>query len=344
MTYDTRESQRAGFEGVARLVEGARTIAICAHTSPDGDALGSNLALAQLIRLRWPGREVTSLLADAGPMPRTYRFLSGSETLVHACDYHEAPDLFICVDLSTPGRLADGEAVMRRAAHVAVIDHHPAPARFWEEGVVRPGAAAVGVLIFELAGQLGVAVTPSMAQALFCAVATDTGRFQYQNADAEAFEVASALVAAGASPAEVSLHVYQSDRVNYMHLEARVMGRVRTFEDGLIAYSYATRADLEATHVDPSECDGLIDLVRCVDGSEVALFLKEVDGGRTRGNLRSKSALDVSPVAQALGGGGHPAASGFTYDGDLDQTFSAVMPLLGRLVRREPLASGGAGA
>lgn len=341
MTYDTRESQAAGFEGLARLVEGARTIAICAHTNPDGDAIGSNLALASLIRRRWPGKEVTSLLADEGPMPRILRFLPGSETLVHACDYHGRPDLFVCVDLSSVSRLADGEAVLRRSERVGVIDHHPAPTRFWDEGVVRPGAAAVGVLVYELACQLGVEVTRDMAQCLFCAVVTDTGRFQYQNADAEAFEVASALVAAGADPAEVALRVYQSDRVSYMHLESRVMGRVRTFEEGRIAYSYATLADLEATGVDQSECDGLIDLVRCVEGSEVALFLKEVDATHTRGNLRSKCDLDVSGVAAELGGGGHAAASGFTYEGDLDEAFSVVMPLLGRLVRREG-AQGGA--
>lgn len=340
--YATRESQEAGFDEVARLIGDARTVVVCAHTSPDGDAIGSGLALADVIRRRWPGKRVCNMLADdATDVPRVYRFLPGADSFVHACDYGGNPDLFICCDLSSVPRLADARAVLARASHVAVLDHHPAREAFWEAGVVRPDAAAVGVLVWAFARRLGLALTPDEAQCLFCAVATDTGRFQYQNADPESFEAASAFVAAGARPSEVALRVYQSDRLSYMHLESRVLGRVRTFEDGRIAYSYATRADLEATGVDVSETDGLIDLVRCVDGAEVALLLKEVAGNRTRGNLRAKTDLDVSEVAALVGGGGHKAAAGFTCEGDLDETLSVVLPALRSLVRGESLPEAG---
>lgn len=322
------KGQSERFDAITQLIEDARTIAICAHTSPDGDALGSGLALGELIERRWPDKRVDGLLADADEVPRTYRFLPGAGRLVRACDYELDPDLFICVDLSQPGRLADARAVLERSARVAVIDHHPSAEPFWDAGIVRCDAAATGVIVTEYAEHLGGPLTPTMAQNLLCALVTDTGRFQYQNANGEAFEVASALVDAGASPSEVALNVYQSDRLSYLHLSATVMGRITTFAQGRIAYSYATAADLEAADVPVAECDGLVDLVRCVEGSEVALFLKEVSRGRVRGNLRAKTDCDVSAVAREMGGGGHRAAAGFTLEGDVDQALSTVLPKL----------------
>ena len=306
------DEQSSSFDEVAALISEARTIAICAHTSPDGDALGSCLALAEIIRTTWPGREVVNLLADEAEIPRIYRFLPGTDALVRPSACTIDPDLFICVDLSGKARLADAQAVLERSAKVAVLDHHPGNESFWDAGLVRPDAAAAGCIICEFALHVGCELTPSIAQNLLCAIMTDTGRFQYQNADSEAFECAAMLVEAGANPSEVALRVYQSDRLAYMHLEAIVMARVRTFAGGKIAYSYATTADIENAHVTIDECEGLVDVVRRVDGAEIAMFLKQVPGGKVRGNLRSKTGHDVAQVARSVGGGGHVAAAGFT--------------------------------
>lgn len=334
MLSHTAECAEA-FDEVAALIDAAHTIAICAHVNPDGDALGSGLALAQVIEARWEGKEVINLLAEDDVVPRIYRFLPGSERFVRSCAYEGTPDLFISVDLSTPSRLGDGEAVLRRSVKSAILDHHPYDDPVADAYLIRPDAAAAGVIIAEFAQHLGVEVTADMAQNLFCAIATDTGRFQYQNSDSEAFEVASFLVGRGASPSEVSLNVYQSFRLAYLHLESAVMGRIMTFERGRIAYSYATQADLQRTGASIDECDGLVDVVRSVEGSEVALFLKEVPGGKVRGNLRSKSGRDISGVARALGGGGHRAASGFTIDGGIDDALSAALPLLHALFAQD---------
>lgn len=327
--------QSRAFDAIAALIEGAQTIAICAHTSPDGDALGSGLGLAEIISARWPGKEVTNLLADTAPVPRIYRFLPGSDGLVPASRYPETPDLFIAVDLSSKPRLNEAQAVCDRARKVAIMDHHPCDEPFAQTYIIRPDAAAVGVIMAEFAQHLGVRITPNLAQDLFCAIMTDTGRFQYQNADGEAFEIASMLVDAGASPSEVSLQVYQSFRLQYLHLESVVTGRIITFDHGRIAYSYATLADLKRTGASLDECDGLIDVVRSVDGSEVALFLKEVDKGVVRGNLRSKGSTDISTVARLMGGGGHVAAAGFTAKGDVDEVLAQVLPLLFRALHHE---------
>lgn len=321
--------QSKSFKQIAALIADANTIAICAHTSPDGDAIGSGLALAEIIDSVWPGKRVTNLLADPDPVPRIYRFLPGADRFVHVEDYQVDPDLFICVDLSARSRLADAEAVCNRAKRVAVIDHHPSSdPESWDAGVVRPSAAATGVLVAQFCLSVGHELTPTVAQNLLCAVMTDTGRFQYQNADGEAFEIASMLVEAGANPSDVALHVYQSDRLAYVHLAALVMSRMTTFCNGKIAYSYATSEDIAKAGVTLDELDGLIDLVRCIDGTEVALFLKEVDDGKVRGNLRAKTDHDISGIAAELGGGGHAAAAGFTVKGTVDGVLGVVLPKL----------------
>ncbi len=329
------EDQLRGFEQTAKLIEGAHSIALCAHTSPDGDALGSELALAEILRSRWTDVEVVALLADNADVPRIYRFLSGASQLVRPDQYDGAPDLFIAVDLSVISRLGAAREVCERASRTAVFDHHPCEDSLGEAGVIRPSAAAAGIIIAEFATYLGVELTPTMAQSLMCALMTDTGRFQYQNTDAEAFETASLLVSRGADPSEVSLNVYQSFRLQFLHLKSLVMGRITTFDRGKIAYSYATRNDLERTGADLDESDGLIDVVRSVEGSEIALFLKMVPGGKVRGNLRAKGVHDVSQVARIMGGGGHRAAAGFTYEGDIDEALAAVLPHLKRLVEED---------
>lgn len=328
MSLMPNPQQEERFDEIAALIGKSETIAICAHTNPDGDALGSTLALASLIEAKWPGRKVFRLLADHGPVPHIYAYLPGSDSLICACDYDGVPDLFISVDLSVPGRLNDAEAVMERARHTAIIDHHPADSPRADAWLIRPEAAAAAVLVAEFALYLKVDISCDMARCLYCAIATDTGRFQYQNADPESFAVASLLVDAGASPAELSLNVYQNFSLSYLHLEAQVMGRITTFAGGRIAYSYATAADFQRTGASLDESDGLVDVVRSVAGSEVALFLKEVPGGRVRGNLRSKTDKDVSGIAHMLGGGGHKAAAGFSFAGDIDQALAAALPAL----------------
>lgn len=332
--------QRDGFARIARLIEDASTIAICAHTSPDGDALGSVLGLMHIIRNRWPHAIVTPLLADDAPTPRIYQFLPGSDELVYASAYDVAPDLFIAVDLSEMGRLNLAQEVCGRAHAVAVMDHHPTNNPIQGTCVIRPSAAAAGVIVAEFGLFAGVELNADMAQCLMCALVTDTGRFQYQNSDREAFQIASRLVESGASPSDISLNVYQSFRLASLHLKSLVMGRITTFEKGRIAYSYATSNDLERTGADLDECDGLIDVVRSVEGSEVALFLKKVPGGKVRGNLRSKGGHDVSSVARSMGGGGHKAAAGFTYEGDIDEALAAVLPRLRKLLLDENVQGG----
>lgn len=314
------------------LIEGAETIAISGHTNPDGDALGSCLGLGRSLKNRFPEKRVVCLLADEAPVPRIYRFLAGSADMVPAASFDAAPDLFISVDVPTLERLHDAAAVAERAGQVITIDHHPARSEFADEAIRETSAAATASLIEELLAAASIPLTPEVATCLLTGLVTDTGRFQYQNADPAAFACASRLVDAGAEPARISLEVYQSQRIEYLQLESIVMGRIRTVAEGRVAYSYTYASDLEVCRVSCDECDGLVDVVRSVQGTEVCLFLKEVAPGEIRGNLRSKGEIDISPVALALSGGGHAAAAGFTFHGSVDEALTAILPELIALV------------
>ena len=322
---------------ILELIEGAQTIAISGHTSPDGDALGSGLGLGLALRRAYPDKNISFLLADDACVPRIYRFLAGSDEYIPAVRYTEDPDLFISVDCPVLERLEDAAEVARRARHTVAFDHHPARSEFADVAVRRQDSCACAVLIDEFLTQVGIDITSEVATCLLCGVVTDTGRFQYQNADPEAFCVASHLVACGAEPARIALEVYQSQRLEYLRLESIVMGRIKTAADGRVAYSYARAEDLVRCGVTPDECDGLVDVVRSVMGVEVCLFLKEsVDGTAVRGNLRSKCDLDVSEIAAQFNGGGHAAAAGFTYRGTIEETLNAILPMLVTLVGADP--------
>ncbi|MDY4522473.1 MAG: bifunctional oligoribonuclease/PAP phosphatase NrnA [Atopobium sp.] len=323
------------FEAITELISDAQTIVICAHTRPDGDALGSGLGLAMLIERVWPGKEVVNLLADDEPIPSIYKFLPQSDRFVPACQYTGTPDLFFMIDLPHPSRLNHAQKLYERAAKRVTIDHHPSEEALGDVCLSRPEVAATGVLITEFALNRKLALTPDIATCLLTAIVTDTGSFQYQNADSEAFEIASLLVDAGANPALISLNVYQSFRLEYLHLASVVMGRIQTYANGRIAYSYATQEDFATNGALPEESEGLIDIVRSVAGSQLALFVKQADAHTVRGNLRSKSELDVSQVASKLGGGGHRVAAGFTYTGTIEEVLAEALPMLQALLEDE---------
>ena len=294
---------------ILELIEGASSIAISGHTSPDGDALGSVLGLGLSLMKVFPDKDIALLLADDDPVPRIYRFMEGADLLVPASAYTGNPDLFISVDVPVVERLNNSAEVLRRSAHVACFDHHPAREEFAEVSLRCVNAAACAMIIDRFFGRLRYYRKRQHRHLPAVRLVTDTGRFQYQNADAAAFHAASRLVAHGADPARVALEVYQSMRVEFLHLKSIVMGRIKTVAHGRVAYSYAYESDLKECGVTSDECDGLVDVVRSVMGVEVCLFLKGIEGDtKVRGNLRSKGELDVSEIAANFGGGGHHAA------------------------------------
>lgn len=316
------------------LLDGAHSVAVCGHVNPDGDCLGSALALT--LGLRSLGYDVTPLLATR-EHPKLYDFLAGYGDFVPACEYHAVPDVFIMVDVPSPQRAGDGEHVFKRAKRTLVIDHHQGDGAFADVAYVDSSAAAAGMLAWDFLDQAGVAMTPDIATCCYTALVTDTGRFQFQNADSRALAAAAAMAAAGAVPSEVARYVYQRRSWAALQLEGLVVRRMQLLFDGRAVISWVNESDFEQLGAVKEDGDSLIDAIRQLDGVEVAVMLRE-QGPIVRGSIRSKTDRDVASIAAKMGGGGHRAAAGFTVHGTLDEARELVEGLVAESFAQQPAA------
>lgn len=294
----------------ARLGECDR-IAICGHVSPDGDCLGSVLALAA--GLRQQGKRVDTLLARSNELDEVFGFLDGFEGLVPAADFDEEIDAFVALDAPTRERLGDAAALLDAAPLSVVIDHHETSNPMADLTYTVPDSASTTLLVWRLLKEMGAVLTPAIATCAYTGLMTDTGRFQYQNADSCAFAAAAEMVAAGARPDEISKSFYQSRNLASVKLENLAVQRMELLADGQVALSWLSLADFEAQGAVKADAEPIIDTLRAIKGVRVACMLREQEAGAVvRGSLRAKDDTDVASVAREFGGGGHRAAAGFT--------------------------------
>ena len=307
-------------------------MALCGHRNPDGDCLGSVLALAQALQSL--GVAATPLLATA-EKPKIYDFLPGYEQLLPAAEYGDDPDVFVMLDVPEDARMDDAAAVRARARATVKIDHHPGPEDIADFAYIDVDAAAVGVLVWELLPQLGVQPTAGMARCCYAALLTDTGSFRFQNADQRAFEAAAQMVAAGAEPSLVASMVYQRKSLAALQLESRVAQRARFACGGRLVVSWMDESDLAELGATKDDCEELTDVVRQIDGPEVSVILRGM-GTHIRGSIRSKTDHDVAAVAKTMNGGGHRAASGFTLYGPMEEAVQTVVDRVAQSFGLEP--------
>lgn len=313
------------FHRVATLLRHAKSVVVCAHVRPDGDAVGSVLGMT--LALRHAGIPAVPTLADDRPAPSTYSFLPGHSLYVPASEL-EPPDVFIALDTPVPHRLGVAEPLMRNAETVVTFDHHPDAELFGSECVCDARYAATGQIVWRFLSALEIAVTDQIALPLYVALMTDTGRFAYDNTTAEALRDAAEMIDAGVLPAEAARLVYQERSAASLELEARTLSRLTLANGGRVAWTYLTDEDFAETGALPEEAEHLPDAIRVLGGIDVALLLRQ-RGSEVRGNLRSKTGADVSVVARAFDGGGHRAAAGFTVtDAVVDDVAVRVLALL----------------
>lgn len=299
----------AAFHHAAVALRRASSVVLCGHVHPDGDALGSVLALT--LALRSLGVPVVPTLADDRPASSIYDWLPGFALFSRAADL-EPPAVFVALDTPVPARLGAAQGLAEAAGQVIVIDHHWDATEFGALNLIDRQAAATGQIVWRMLDQLGVTATSEIALCCYTALLTDTGRFQYQNTNAGVLRDAAAMLEAGVDPAEVARLVYQNRSKASLDLEARTMSRLTVANGGMVAYAWVTDEDFAATGALVEEAEYLPDAVRTLRGIEVALLLRE-HGDEVRVNLRAKTTFDVGAVARAFGGGGHTAAAGFTW-------------------------------
>ena len=304
----------------ADALQSAETIGTLGHVSPDGDALGSALALA--LAARRAGKTAVASFGEPFVVPANLRFLP-AEPLVHPADFPTQADVVVAFDTASADRLGSLGPAAETAATFVVADHHVSNDGFGDIAIVDPASAASGELAYRLIRAAGWEIDGDVARCIYTALVADTGRFQYSATTPATLRMAAELMEIGVRPEEVGQHLYEEVPFGYLALASRVLGRAELDEQRSLVWSVVQLADLAATGVGYEAADGLIDDLRVAREADVALLLKEVDGGM-KGSLRSRGRVDVGAIAVALGGGGHRNAAGFTVDAAVDDVVGAV--------------------
>lgn len=301
---------------------------IVGHVSPDGDCIGSQLALMHALR-RMGKRARCAFASDASSLDASLSFLPGVSDISAASKVQHAASV-IAVDVPTRKRMGQTIAALQEAAQFTVtVDHHATEETPSQLRYIDPDAASTTTLIWDLARELGVSREGDVATCAFTGLVTDTGRFQYQNANAQAFRCAAEMVEQGVDVEAVCGQLFQRKTHASLLLESQAATRMELLLDGRLAMTYVSLDDLEQAHACKTDADGVVNVLRSLDGVRVACVLREAvaDDGQTvqvRGNLRSKDGTDVSAFARAHDGGGHSAASGMTLSGDLPLVYNDI--------------------
>jgi nanoRNase/pAp phosphatase (c-di-AMP/oligoRNAs hydrolase) len=302
----------------ADALAAAGEVAVAGHTSPDGDALGSMLALA--LAAGTAGKRAVASFGGPFAVSTQYDFLDLSP-LVPPGEFPEAPEVMVAVDTAAPDRLGELQGAAGRAGTLVVLDHHATNGGFGAVDVVDATAAATAELVYHLIRRLGWSITPPVASALLTGIVSDTGGFRYATTRPAVLRVAARLIAAGARPAEISQRLYEWLPFGYLSVASAVLGRARL--EGSLVWSVLYTADGTAAGVGPEDLDRLIDDLRITRPAEVTALVKQTAQG-WKFSLRSRGRVDVGAIAAALGGGGHHDAAGFDWEGDMEPALDAV--------------------
>jgi len=314
---------RNDLEAICRVFRERDRFLIACHENPEGDAIGSELALA--LALRNIGKTATVLNSD--PVPAALRFLPGADTVRFEEDGSRY-DVAVIVDCGSPQRTGRVGTELQKCPVTVNIDHHVTNGRHGDYCLIDPEAAATGILIYRILSAMEVPVDPSIAVNLYVAVLTDTGSFRYSNANPEAFEVAGDMVRRGVDPWSVSEQVYETQSRERIGLLGRVLSTLEFAGNGRVAAITTLRKDLDEFRLTKDSLEGFINYPRSIVGVEVAVAFREEGDGEIRVSLRSKGRVDVSRIASVFDGGGHRNASGCTVRGSLDDAKRRVFETL----------------
>jgi phosphoesterase RecJ-like protein len=293
------------------------------HENPDGDALGSLLAFDEMMRTL--GKDTIMFMSPTNfPLPHEYQHLP-LENVVHEPppDMEERTAVFL--DCGNIDRMPV-DFLQREGQHILNIDHHHDNTRFGTVNLVVGDASCTAEILWELARELGVEITPSMGEALYIALITDTGRFMYDNTTARSHVMAAELIEAGVDVAGIYRQLYQDLPFPRLQLLARALASVRRYDDGRLTVSHLRRADFGETGALESDAEGVVDHLRSVEGTAVAALIRDlVDRDGRKVSLRATDGrVDVSVIARSLGGGGHRQAAGATTEMPFEQLIDHI--------------------
>lgn len=317
------KGEATSLEDIASELLAADKIVVASHLNPDGDAIGSSRAAALLLRSL--GKDVIVHIPGA-EVPTEYKFVA--DELIDTVPNDIEERTVLCVDCGNASRVKNDE-LLSRAKAVLNIDHHGDNTHFGVKNHVRSHASCAAELVWEMAGHLGIdAPGLDVANAVYVGLVTDTGKFQYSNTTPKAHKLAAELQAAGVDVHDVFSRIYENAPYARLKLLARGLERMTRSEDGLIVATHLRQEDFEECGAIEDDAEGIVDALRSVEGTVVAVFLRDLEPGNElvrKGSLRTtREDVDVSIIARTWVGGGHRQAAGFNTSDSLDTVVSRV--------------------
>ena len=304
----------------AEAIRGGERFLVTTHENPDGDALGSMLAMK--LALDQLGKDSSMLLVGDAPLPGEYSFMPLEGLVRHVPD-DASQRILLTLDCANESRIGPDPEVLQLSPLVVNIDHHHDNSRFGDVNVIDATASSTGELLRDLFRELDIELTPAIAEALYIALVTDTGRFQYTNTTPKSLRLAAELVEAGADLHRIFQGVYESVQFAKLKLLARALERAQVYEGGRLVVSYLLRDDFQEVGAAEPYSEGIIDYLRAVEGADMAVLIREPPrsgGPLHRVSLRaSHDELDVSAIARKSDGGGHRQAAGFSSEASIDE-------------------------
>jgi len=294
-------------DNIKEEILNSRNIVILTHEVPDGDAIGSSLAM--YLALKQIGKEVDVL---SSKVPKVYNFLPSIDVIKQDGNIDNY-DLAIALDCGDIRRLNGFSNYFEDANCRISIDHHEANTMFADYNFVNPTAPACSQILITVLKELGIEITKEIGTCLLTGIITDTGGFKYQNVTAETFEFAAELLSKGVNVSDIFRRVMQSIPKEKFELKKIATDRIELLENGKIAFTYITRKDEEQTKCD--DHDGIVEIGRDIEGVEVSIFLRELDKNNYKISLRSNDYVNVSDICLMFNGGGHIRAAGGSING-----------------------------
>ena len=312
----------AKFEEIGRVLREHKRFAVLSHVRPDGDALGSQLALG--LSLKELGKDVR--IWNEEGMLEKYSFLPNAELLTKPPAEPDDVDVAVALDTAIQNRLGTTLTAVRSAKVWINIDHHPSNPGYGDIVYIDPKSPATGQILFELIKSQKLPLTRAIAENLYVAISTDTGSFKYPNTTARTFEIATELVRGGVDVGWVSQLTYENYPRRRVELLRDLLGTMHFEANGCVASFSLSLAMAKKLEVIPEDNEGLIDHLRAIRGVIVAIFFEELPDGKARVSMRSKSEkVNVCAICEKFGGGGHILAAGARIRGTLPEVEQKIL-------------------
>lgn len=309
---------------IVQLIAESSSIALITHINPDGDAIGSTIALMHALDKM--GKLVAVYCQDT--VPSMLNFLAGVKRIKQPDQETKSYDLAIALDCSDPERMGTCAPIMDKAKSSANIDHHVSNTFYAKVNVVDEDAAATGEIVYHLISLLGIKPNKIIAEALYTAIVSDTGRFSFSNTRPKTHRIVANLIEWGVDVVKLSNLLFNNHSLEWVRLLGQAINSLEIYHDGKVAIMHITKEMMDRTGTTEEHSTGIIQYAKDITGVELAALLREVDASTVKVSLRSQSIIDVSLLAQEFGGGGHKRAAGCTINLPLIQAQERLMKVI----------------